>query len=174
MPTRTLLVLRHAKSGWDDPDLDDIDRPLAPRGQRDAARLAAHLPAAGPAPELVLCSPARRTRETLDALRPGFDPPPVVHVVDALYGASAGELLALLRQIPAGTGSVLLVGHNPGLHELVLRVAGDGDAAARRRAAAKFPTAALATLDLGPAAWADVGPGALRLDDFVVPADLPG
>ena len=174
MCPRQLFVLRHFKSSWDDPDVDDFDRPLAPRGQRDAAGMAGRLAAAGPVPELILCSPARRTRETLAAVLVGLGGAPMVQFVDALYGASAGELVALLRALPAGTGSVLLVGHNPGLQELVLRLAGDGDGAARRQAEFKFPTGALATLDLGATAWADLAAGAARLDALVVPRSLPG
>jgi phosphohistidine phosphatase len=173
MPTRTLLVLRHAKSGWDDPGLLDFERPLAPRGQRDAERLAAHL-AAGPAPDLVLCSPARRTRETVDHVLAGLAPSPAVRFPDVLYGAATDELLALLRQIPADIGTVLLVGHNPGLQDLVILLAGEGDAAARRQVTVKFPTAALATLDLGTSSWAALQAGAARLDDLVVPRALPG
>jgi phosphohistidine phosphatase len=173
MRPRQLFVLRHAKSSWDDPDVGDFDRPLAPRGQRDAARLAADLAVRGPVPELVLCSTARRTRETLAAVLVGVDEVPVVQFLDALYGASSGELLALLRQVPEATGSVLLVGHNPGLQELVLWLAGDGAGAARRQAESKFPTGALATINLGATAWADLAPGAARLDALVVPRSLP-
>src|SRR4051794_21636581 len=99
MRPRQLFVLRHAKSSWDDPDVEDFDRPLAPRGQRDAAGMAGQLAAAGPAPELILCSPARRTRETLAAVLVGVEESPVVQFVDAMYGASAGELVALLRAL---------------------------------------------------------------------------
>jgi phosphohistidine phosphatase len=108
----TLYLLRHAKSSWDDPGLADFDRPLAPRGRRNAAVLATCLRDEAIDPELVLCSPARRARETAEAvgLEPQFE--------DGLYGASAAALAARVAAIPASIGSAMLIGHNPGLEEL--------------------------------------------------------
>jgi phosphohistidine phosphatase len=121
--TRLLYVLRHAKSSWDDPTLDDRDRPLASRGRRDAQRLAGFLQRESVAPALVLCSSSLRTRQTLAAILPSLEGDIQVLVADGLYGADVEQLLERLRALPDSVPSVLLIGHNPGLHELVLRLA---------------------------------------------------
>jgi phosphohistidine phosphatase len=163
--SKQLFVLRHAKSSWDDPGLDDHDRPLAPRGRRAAALLAGHVRAAGIRPALVLCSSARRTRETLESVDPGGRP----EIEPELYGASVSELCDRLRRVSPTIRSVMLVGHNPSLQMLVLRLAGSGDGLDSVRA--KFPTGALATLTFdGP--WSELGPGAAELAAYVRPKDL--
>jgi len=165
---RTLYVLRHAKSSWDDPALSDHERPLAPRGRRAAKRIAKHVRRSEIEPEVVLCSTATRARETLDLLRPALRSPTVL-LEDELYAASAQALLARLRRVPDDVGSVLLIGHNPGLQELVLALAPQGEG--RDRLEAKFPTAALATLTLA-ATWSSLAPGGASLAGYVVPREL--
>ena len=163
-----LLLLRHAKSSWDDPSLADRDRPLAPRGHRAAERMADHLRSDIQQPDLVLCSPALRTRETLDRMSDAFGDAEVV-VDDELYGAGGEELLHRLRGIDDRFGTVAMIGHNPGIHDLAIALAGDGDERDRMRA--KFPTGALAVLGFdGP--WRDLAPGGARLEAFVTPKDL--
>ena len=166
----TLYVLRHAKSSWSDPALPDEDRPLAPRGRRAAKSVAKHLVREGIAPELVLCSPARRTRETLELLRPALATATVVAVEDELYGASAGALVTRLRAIPEAVASVLLIGHNPALQDLILALALPGSE--RDRLAEKFPTAALATLTFGAATWEQLADRGGLLAAYVVPREL--
>ena len=117
---RQLFVLRHAKSSWDEPGLDDHERPLAPRGHRAVKLLGDHLRDHGVEPEQVLCSSARRTRETLA----GVNPTGERLVEPELYSASCDAVIARLRQVPDGTGSVMLVGHNPAMQLLVLRLTG--------------------------------------------------
>jgi phosphohistidine phosphatase len=170
---RTLLVLRHAKSSWADPTLADHDRPLAPRGARAASRIAAHLLSEGVRPELVLCSSARRARDTLDALRPVLGKRADLRTERGLYGAGAEEIMERLRIVDPEAASVMIVGHNPGLHDLVTRLAGDGDEAAVRQLRTKFPTGALATLDLS-SAWVGLAPGQAYLSRLVVPRLLSG
>src|SRR5262245_45848993 len=157
---RALHILRHAKSSWDEPGLADHDRPLAPRGVKAAARIAEHVDEAGIAPELVLCSTALRARATLAALVPVLDGDVEIRIEGALYGAGLHEVLARVREIDDGIASVLVVGHNPTLHELALFLSGRGDALAH------FPTGALASLafDTG---WGDVGEGSGGLTAFV-------
>jgi phosphohistidine phosphatase len=163
-----LLLLRHAKSSWDDPSLEDRDRPLAPRGQRAAERMADHLRSDVPHPNLVLCSPALRTRETLDRMSNAFGDAEVV-VDDELYGASEDELLERLCALDDRFETVAVIGHNPGIHELAIALAGSGADAESMRA--KFPTGALAVLAFdGP--WRDVSPGGGLLEAFVTPKDL--
>jgi phosphohistidine phosphatase len=165
-----LHLLRHAKSSWDD-DVPDHERRLSPRGARAARRVAAHLREHGVAPELVLCSSARRTRETLELLAPALPGTASLLVEDALYGAEARALLERLRAVPSRTAAVLVVGHNPGMEELTLLLAG-GPASMVARVRQGFPTAALVTLDTGDRPWRRLGRGTARLTDFVVPREL--
>ena len=165
---KRLFLLRHAKSSWDDPGLDDRDRSLAPRGRRASKLIAAHLRRERIAPSLVLCSSARRTRETLERVVPALDAANV-SIEDRLYGASSEGLLQRLREVPADVESVMLVGHQPAIQELALDLAGDGAELARVRA--KFPTAALATL-LFAEDWSELGPGSAELVAYVKPKEL--
>ena len=130
---RSLYLLRHAKSSWADPALSDHERPLAPRGRRDAKRIAAHLLELGIAPELVLCSTALRTRETLELIRPALDAAAIVELEAALYAAWAETLLERLREVPDERRSVMLIGHNPGLEDLALMLASAGPERDRTR-----------------------------------------
>jgi len=166
---RLLYVLRHAKSSWDDPALSDRDRPLAPRGRKAAKTIARHLRKEGVEPQLVLCSPARRARETLERIEPALARRSV-KVEDALYAAGADALLERLHEVGDAVGSVMVIGHNPGLEDLVLTLARPG--ARRDEVAVKFPTAALATLAFDGTRWADLRPGGAELAAFVRPRDL--
>lgn len=164
----TLLLLRHAKSSWVDPTLPDHDRPLASRGRRDAKRIAKHLAGLEFEPELVLCSSAVRTRETLELVRPALGNSKVLFE-DGLYGASSDELLARIRDVPDAVGSVMLIGHNPGLEQLALLLASSGDEL--RGLETKFPTAALATLAV-ETTWSRLAPGDAILTAYIVPKQL--
>ena len=167
---RTLYLLRHAKSSWAEPALPDRNRPLAPRGRRDANRIAKHLVRLEIQPELVLCSSAVRTRETLERLRIARGGGSTVRLEDELYGASAEQLLERIRLVPEAIASVMLIGHNPGLRDLALLLAEDG--IDLERLEEKFPTAALATLTIPRRAWSQVEPGAALLTAYVVPKQL--
>jgi phosphohistidine phosphatase len=165
--TRTLYVLRHAKSSWDEP-VDDFDRGLAPRGRRAAAHMAAHIKRERIRPGLILCSASWRTRETLQILAPVAGRA-TVSVEDDLYGATSSEILARLHRVNTSTRSVMVIGHNPGLQDLVLSLASVGSALDSVRA--KFPTAALATLELDRS-WSELEPGCALLAAYVRPSDL--
>jgi phosphohistidine phosphatase len=164
---RRLFLLRHAKSSWDEPGLADRERPLAARGRKASKLIGGHLREEGIAPELVLCSPSVRTRETLKRL--GLGDGAEVRIEDELYGASADELLAVLRDLPDELDSVMLIGHNPGIEDLTIRLAGEGEELVRVRD--KFPTAALATLELDTS-WRGLAPGGAELVAFVKPKEL--
>jgi phosphohistidine phosphatase len=164
-------LLRHAKSSWDAPDLPDRLRPLAPRGVRAVGAVARHLRATAVAPDLVLCSPARRAVQTWEGVAPGLPPDTAVEIDEAIYHGDADELLARLREVPSGIGSVLLVGHNPGLQDLTIDLVRSGDSRLRERLITKFPTGALATLEV-PGDWQDLRWGAAMLLGFVVPREL--
>ena len=168
----SLLVLRHAKSESPHGAPADHDRPLAPRGLRDAPRMALHLAHAAPRPSRILCSTALRTRQTLDAVLAALPAPlPRVCLDPELYLATAGRLLTLLRALPAETSHVLLVGHNPGLEQLVQGLTGEAEPAARARLDEGLKTATLAVLEL-PRSWAELRPASARLTALVRPRDL--
>lgn len=169
----TLLLLRHAKSSWDDPALADYDRPLAKRGKKAAPRMGAEIAALGLRPDLILCSTAVRARETLSLVLPelGAAAPEVVYD-DAIYMATPSALLALLRAVPEETRSVMVVGHNPGLEELAELLVGDGDEDEQELLAEKFPTCALAVLTFEAPGWDGVAPGTGKLSQFLTPARL--
>ena len=171
---RQLLILRHAKSSWDDRDLSDHARPLNPRGRQAAQAMRATMDTLGLAPDLVLVSTAKRTMQTLEALEP-WPEAPIVDALDSLYLASAATLLAALQAVPETVRSVLIVGHNPGLHELAMLLVGAhamtlGNADMRRMAEA-YPSGALAELTI-PGPWPSLGEGGGRLVRFVCPRDL--
>ncbi len=166
-----LFILRHAKSSWDDPGLDDHERPLAPRGRRAAKLLAEHIRSSGIQPVQVLCSPARRTVETLEGVSPGGEP----LIESSLYSASGAEILDRLRQVPEGIESVMVIGHNPAMQMLLLRLAGGNgrvqDGSDLAEVQRKFPTGALATLAFN-CTWSELGPGRARLVAYVRPKAL--
>ena len=168
---RTLYLLRHAKSSWSNASLSDHDRPLAKRGREATVVLAGHMAAARISPAIVLCSTARRAQETLDGVKGAFDDDVAVWSDPGLYGADDEELLAVLRELPATVPSAMVVGHNPGLQDLALTLAGDGKRAALAQLHGKFPTGALATLAV-PDTWATLARGGARLDALVVPREL--
>ena len=169
---KTLLLLRHAKSSWSDSTLADHDRPLAPRGERAAGLIADHLRSEEIRPALVLCSSARRTRDTLAALRPSFDDTTEIRIEDRLYGAGATAILAMLRAVDPALPSVMIIGHNPGLEDLALALAGDGAETAVRQLRTKFPTGALAALELRSSGWPQLAFGDAFLRSVVLPRTL--
>ena len=172
---RQLLLLRHAKSAWDRPELADHARPLDQRGVLAAAAIRRAMHEHGLQPDLVLVSSARRTLQTLEALEP-WEETPLIEPMDGLYLAGAEQLLQALRGTPETVRSAMLVAHNPGMHELALLLAGAhgmavGDEKAKRLASA-YPTAALAEFTVA-VPWQHLGEGTGRLVRFICPRDLP-
>lgn len=173
VPPRSLLLLRHAKSSWDDPSLRDHDRPLSPRGKRATLALRNHLESIAPSIHLVLCSTARRTVETWEGIAPAFvAAPEVVFDID-LYGASAHRLLAAVRDVPDTVAGLLVIAHNPGIEDLAGELTGTGDPETRSRLHERYPTGGLATL-MVTGSWGALDWGDAELVDFVLPRDLPG
>jgi phosphohistidine phosphatase len=166
---KRLHVLRHAKSSWDDPALADRDRPLAPRGRKAAKEMARWAEAHELRVDLVVCSPALRATQTLNRVLASIGSPEV-HVDESVYHASTGQLLARVQALPAGAGDAMLVGHNPGLHELCLLLARPGGE--RGRVEENLPTGALATLELDVDAWEAAEPGCADLTRLVLPREL--
>lgn len=167
---RRLLLLRHAKSSWSEPDLPDRERPLAARGRRAAAALGARLARRRLPIDRVLCSPARRTRETLALL--ALDPAIPVSYSEALYLASARTLLTRLRRLPPRVRSVLVIGHNPGLEHLVHVLAERGRQQALKRLSEGFKTGALADLRVPEDGWRALRAGSAYLERFTRPKDF--
>jgi phosphohistidine phosphatase len=174
---RTLVLFRHAKSAWPD-GVPDHERPLAPRGQRDAPVMGRWLRDAGCTPDQVMCSTARRARETWQLAQTGLEATPPVTFDRRVYEAPAAGLLALIRRTPAAVGTLLLIGHNPATEELALMLAAvpSGGAAipqpddALQRMRVKFPTAAIAVLELG-GTWPALARGRAHLAAFVTPRE---
>jgi phosphohistidine phosphatase len=166
---RRLWLLRHAKSSWEG-QVPDQERPLAPRGVRAAAAMGRYLDDAGVRPDVVICSTARRASETLAGVLPGLGTGVEVRFDEDAYTFSADDLLALVRALPNGATSALLVGHNPAITQLVSRLASEG----RRldEASENVPTAGLAGLDLDVASWSDVGKDSGVLATYVLPREL--
>jgi phosphohistidine phosphatase len=162
---KTLLLLRHAKSDWDNTGLPDFERPLAPRGRRDAPTMGKALKKREPLPDLIIASPAVRARETVEAvieaaqlnIQPKFD--------ERIYGASSDELLTLVRRLPQTSSCALLVGHNPGFEELVGRLTG---------AYESMPTAALACVAFQIDQWEEVQDKAGKLAWLLTPKQIEG
>ncbi|MER5935593.1 histidine phosphatase family protein [Streptomyces sp. NPDC002054] len=164
--TARLVLLRHAKSAWPD-NVPDHDRPLAPRGRRDAPVAGRLLRELGCVPDLVICSTARRARETWDLAAEELAAPVPVRYDQRTYGADPDELTAVLREVDDRVGVALLVGHNPGIEDLAASLTGEAEGDALARMAEKFPTSAFAVLSL-TSGWAALAPGTARLTAFVV------
>ncbi len=168
---RRLILLRHAKSDWPD-GVADPERPLSTRGRDAAVRMGAYMALEHLLPDHVLVSSARRTRETWDLMAGEFNPVPVASSEPRLYEASAARLLAVVRETPKALHSIMLVGHNPGLEDLADMLVLGGPAGPLARMAEKFPTGALAVIDLPVDDWAKAAPSSGRLDRFVTPRSL--
>jgi len=172
MPDRQLLLLRHAKAEIGTSGMRDIERPLAARGRSAAERMGRYLAKHDLPPDLVLCSPARRTRETWEIARPAL-PAVETRVLESLYDFGDGAALLETAQREGGTARrILLVTHNPATQQLALQLSGSGDMDLRRQMAEKYPTAGLAVITLPGAEWATTTPGSGRLEAFIRPRDL--
>lgn len=167
-PLRRLVVLRHAKSVWPT-GVPDHERPLAPRGRRDAPAAGRALAEADCLPDLALCSTAVRARQTWELAAEQWGTPPPVRLDERLYGADVPELLEAVREVPDQVRTLLLIGHNPGLEELVLELAGDGLDDALDEVRTKFPTSAVAILAWHGNSWQELAPGTALLTDVTVP-----
>lgn len=169
---RTLHLLRHAKSSWDDLGLRDHDRPLSERGERSAAAIGAYLRQIALAPDLVLCSTARRAVDTLKAIRGALPAGTRVEISRGLYEVDSAALLSRIRRIAPGVGVVLVVGHNPGMEDLAAGLSGpDSESGPRKALARKFPTGALASLEIEDE-WDALDWDRGRLVRFVTPKEL--
>jgi phosphohistidine phosphatase len=169
---KLLHLFRHAKSSWDEAGLEDHDRGLAPRGRDGARAMGRFMASAGIRPDLVLVSTARRARATFELAERDWKLKPEHQVARELYLASGAELARRIRGLDDRLGSVMLIGHNPGMHELALALVGSGGEEDRRRLAKKYPTAALVSIEFEVERWRQIKPGEGRLARFVTPKEL--
>lgn len=169
---KRLTLLRHAKSNWDHSGRDDLDRPLNERGWKAARRMGKELEHRGMRFDLVLASTAARVRETIDGLQEKFDFDCEIRFEPQLYLASAETLLSAIRDLPEEVHSPLFVGHNPGFQRLAVELTHDDDHRFRTGIARKYPTGALAILELAADRWSDVAPGRGRIVDLILPKEL--
>jgi len=144
---KTLLLLRHAKSDWGDDSLPDFDRPLAPRGKRDAPRMGKALRKRGVMPELIISSPAARAKTTIEDFMKAAHLDLTVKFAESIYGAPSSELMKVIRSLPDEISRALMVGHNPGFEDLLNRLTGKRE---------RMPTAALARIEFQIDQWADI------------------
>ena len=168
----TLSLLRHAKSSWKNPGLPDHDRPLATRGEIDSPLMGRVMTAHGIVPELVLCSSARRTRDTLALVLPELKAEPRVVYKDALYHSPPATMLKILQDAPSTASSVMLVGHNPEIQSLALDLIGHGAKLLRNQLVAKYSTAGLAVINFPAQLWRDVVVNSGTLSLFLTPKDV--
>ena len=168
----TLMLLRHAKSDWSDPALADFDRPLNKRGRRAAPLIGNYLRKQRLVPDLVLCSGARRARQTWDLVSAELRTEAPVRFLRSLYLAPPSRLLATLQRQPAEVERLMMIGHNPGMENLAAQLAAGGSAKLRARMEEKFPTAAVAVFGFEARDWGGVATGGGELQCFVVARDL--
>ena len=167
-----LMLLRHAKSSWDDPDVADFDRALNSRGQTAAPAMGAFMAERGLFPARILCSAARRARETLALLLPHLSGDIDICIAERLYHSDAPGYLTAVREFGGTDLSVLLIGHNPAMEDLAHVLAPVGDAAGLAAMKAKYPTCGLAVINFNLPHWRDTGPGEGRLIAFHTPKSI--
>lgn len=171
---KRLFLLRHAKSSWANAFVDDFARDLNKRGRKAAEALAKWLKPRDFTPDLVLCSAALRTRQTLALVQDGFASAPELSIERRLYLAEAEAMLARLAELDNRDPlpqAVMIVAHNPGLEDIALRLIPPAETTARARIEAKFPTCAFVALRFACERWAQIGPARATLDAYRIPAD---
>lgn len=159
---KRLYLLRHAKSGWDDASLADFDRPLNDRGLIAAPFMGELMASRDIRPAVVVSSPAKRTMQTAELVRESAGFAPTVTYDERIYDASLSTLLKVIRQLPPEADSALLVGHNPGIESVIGYLTGETE---------PMPTAALASLELGIGAWAELDQFSGTLEFVLRPKD---
>lgn len=167
-----LMLLRHAKSAWDNPGLGDFDRPLNARGRRAAPMMGRHMAEHALLPERILCSTARRTRETFAGLLPFLDQDLDIRFTRALYDASSQDYLDVIRASGAGARSLLVIGHNPALQDLALDLVAAGNPALIEEIGLAYPTAGLTIIDFPDRTWTDIRSRGGRIVAFFRPREL--
>jgi len=169
---RRLLLLRHAKAERSEPGTKDLARVLIDRGRKDAAKIGAYMAAHALVPDRVILSPAARTQETWKYAATAFRPAPAAMSSERIYDATPHCILAVIKDTPASAHTLLVVGHNPGLHDLALMLVAAGDIDARELLREKLPTSGLVIIDFAFDNWSKLHPQSGRLERFVSPKSL--
>jgi phosphohistidine phosphatase len=171
---KTLLLLRHAKSSWDNPVARDFDRPLNDRGRKAARRMGAYMKKEGLTPDFILCSPSVRTSQTLDLLLQNFSRPPEAEFPEGLYHGGPEGLMAAIKSAPKEANRLLVIAHNPGMQALAMQLSAfeGSNRKGQRRIEEKYPTAALSSYTLDIDAWTEASPEIAKLEWFVTPKEL--
>ena len=167
-----LLLLRHAKSDWSASGLPDTARPLNSRGEAAARLMGGYMARHGLIPQRVLCSPSQRTRETLAGVVVQWPAKPEIVWEEGLYAAPAQAILSIIQAQDDAARTVLVIGHNPGLHEAADLLIAAGDVLLRERLKEKFPTSALAVIDFAVDRWSRIHERSGRLDRYVTPRSI--
>jgi phosphohistidine phosphatase len=165
---RRLVLVRHAKSSWDDESLDDHDRPLAPRGERSLEPMRTHVASLELPTLFVLCSTAKRAETTLDGLRRSLPDDAAIEHDRGVYDDDARSLLERIRRRGAHHDSLMVVGHNPTLHDLACELVADGEPSEREQLERKLPTGAIVSMSFD-GDWDDLAPGTAGLDGLFLP-----
>jgi len=169
---KTVFLLRHAKSSWEEPELRDFDRPLSPRGRSAAKKIGQYMKVKGILPGLVISSPSARTRETIERLEGGLGEKLDVKFLDSLYLGAARTLAEDAMETPEEVSSLMIIGHNPGMHALAVHWAAKGPEQMLESLYAKFPTGALAEIEFRVNNWPAVASAHGELKRFVLPRSL--
>ena len=172
MTMRRLLLFRHAKAERSEPGMEDRSRKLIERGRKDAARIGAYMASHALVPDRVMASPSARTQETWKFAAAAFRPGPTEAAVERLYDATANDILEVIKHAPASAHTLLIVGHNPGLHELAVMLVASGDIETREQLREKLPTSGLVIIDFAFDEWAKLHPQSGRLERFITPKSL--
>jgi phosphohistidine phosphatase len=167
-----LMLLRHAKAEKAEPGMRDHERPLNQRGCNDAARLGVYLSRHALIPDLTLVSTAQRTRETWQYVARSLPAKPAVNFDGRLYNSTVDGIIAVIKEADHDVSTLLVIGHNPGLHETALRLIASGNVETRERLNEGMPTSGLAVIDFAAASWSKLHPRSGRLDRFITPRSL--
>lgn len=169
---KRLLLLRHAKSDASRRELNDFDRALNDRGRRSAFLMGGHIKSHAMAPDKVLCSSSRRTRETLGLMVPFFDREMDIRILRGLYDVSEDNYLEIIRKFGGGSKTLMVLGHNPAMQETALRLAGNGNPDLIAAITGKFPTAGLAVIDFEVPGWSKLEERSGRVVAFFRPKEI--
>lgn len=169
---RRLLLLRHAKAERSEAGMEDRVRKLIERGRKDATRIGAYMASHALAPDRAIVSPSARTQETWKFAAAALQPAPAAISLERLYNATPPAILGVIRETPTTAHSLLIVGHNPGLHKLALMLIASGDIEAREQLREKMPTSGLVIIDFALDNWGKLHPQSGRLERFITPKSL--
>ena len=169
---KQLAILRHAKSDWGNPGQTDFERPLNKRGRKAAKKVGRALKAQGFACDRIICSPATRARETVERFEKGYESLPPVSFEPKLYMCATGTLIDVINGLPDDAGTVMIVGHNPGFHDIVLRMTRANGNGLREKVGANYPTGAFALIEFPAERWAQVEPSTGEIRQVIFPREL--